>query len=141
MSYFIDENLLNQVCLATMDGHIGYGLGSKAPSLSSNPDAISRIDCSGFVRYVMFKVCGIVIPDGSWNQNDWAKKAPLPEVSYSGKAAESDGMVRIAFLTQNKHRKVGHVWLVLNQWTIESHGGVGPSRRQRRWPRRCPRDR
>lgn len=125
---FIDSMKLNGLCTKLMDGHIKYGFGSKA-ALTVAPESIKAIDCSGFVRYLLFHASSerIKMPDGSWIQNDWCKKQKFAEVDYEDASCQ-DNLLRIAFLPPAKGH-AGHVWLIHGGKTMESHGGVGPSRR------------
>ena len=111
------------------DGHIKYHLGSK-PSLTAKPEDITKSDCSGFVKYLMYKVSsGFINIDGgggTWWQNKWCKDQHLEVVDYST-AAECDGNLRIAFIKGGGGH--GHVWLILSGRTIECHSGEGVDRR------------
>ena len=132
MLAFIDSIRLQQLCDELMDGHISYGFGSKA-ALTATPQSIHEIDCSGFVRYLMYQATSgrLTMPDGSWIQNDWCRHQALKLVPYQD-ASLHDSIIRIAFLpptTHHHHHHAGHVWLIQNGLTMESHGGVGPSRR------------
>ena len=110
---------------------VGYGLGSKAPSLSSEPGKdFKRIDCSGFVRWAVYQAspasARCVMPDGSSVQADWADAQGF-KVSTVDACLLHDGRVRLA--RWNNKVGVGHIVLVMNGRTIESHGGKGPDRR------------
>jgi hypothetical protein len=129
-SLFIDYDLLLEVSGKLMDGHVSYGLGSKAPSLDCDPAAITKIDCSGFVRYLLYQATDnqVVLPDGSWHQREWCQGKKLAKVDYE-EAGSSDGWLRIAFISPRKGH-AGHVWLILEGQTLESHGKTkGPDRR------------
>lgn len=124
----LERNWLLELAGELMDGHVSYKFGSK-PLLTKEPSEVTSADCSGFVRYLLYRASDmqIKIPAGSWNQEDWCKKTGLPKVEYST-AANNDGWLRIAYLPKkNGHPR--HVWLILNGRTIESRGGVGPDRR------------
>jgi hypothetical protein len=112
------------------DGHIKYHLGSKPP-LTAEPKDITKSDCSGFIRYLLFKSTSGYIDigggGGTWWQNKWCKDQNLEVVDYSTAAAK-DGTLRIAFI-QGGGGHIGHVWLILSGKTIESHGSVGADRR------------
>jgi hypothetical protein len=128
----IDSARLMSLCDQLMDGHIHYGFGAKA-ALGASPASIHAIDCSGFVRYLMYQATNghLTMPDGSWIQQEWCDHRKLKAVTYSSTAA-NDPILRIAFLpptTHHHHHHAGHVWLILGGQTIESHGGAGPSRR------------
>jgi hypothetical protein len=127
-SIWISSPVLYDLCSRLMDGHIRYGFGSKA-AFKTTPEDIKAIDCSGFVRYLIYHVTDgeVIMPDGSWNQNAWCKHNHLITVEFAT-AADIDGWLRIAFLPPKKGH-AGHVWLILNGKTLESHGGVGPDRR------------
>ncbi len=134
MSIFIEYNYLMELCDALMDGHITYGMGAKAP-LDAQPADIRRIDCSGFTRYLIYQATDheVKLVDGSDEQHAWCRKHKLASEDYMKSAASKDGKLRIAFIPRlyadGKLKKAGHVWLVHNGLTMESHGGVGPSRR------------
>ena len=111
------------------DGHIKYHLGAK-PSLTAKPEDITKSDCSGFVRYLMYKVSSGYINfggGGTWWQNKWCEDEQLQVVEYAT-AANNDGCLRIAFI-KGGGGNIGHVWLILGGRTIECHGGVGADRR------------
>lgn len=125
---------------ALMKG-IPYGLGSKAPSLSCDTSQIRRIDCSGYIRFLLAKATNqqMIIPDGSWNQRDWCERNGLARKNYPDLHYADQSRLFIAFITPgvNNAGSVGHVWLV-NQmddtWpseTMESYGGHGVG--SRRW--------
>jgi hypothetical protein len=124
----IDTDALVKLAEDMHEAGVTYGLGAKA-QLGCDYSTIKKIDCSGFVRYAIHYTTGsrIVMPDGSWNQDDWCKNQGFRVVPYASYAGRPDGVLRIGFM----HTKpVGHVWFVLDRQTIESHGGVGPDRRE-----------
>jgi hypothetical protein len=127
-AHWVDYYAIMDLASQMMDGHITYHLGGKA-AFKTNPANIHAIDCSGFVRYFMYHATNgsLIMPDGSWIQNDWCKKQQYERVEYAT-AAYSDGWLRIAFIQPQKGHP-GHVWLILNGKTLESHGGKGPDRR------------
>ncbi len=117
---------------------IRYGLGSKAPSLSSPVHTIPAIDCSGYVRWLLFQASGgtLKLPDGSQNQRAWAEQNLREIGSYRNAAAYMTGTrLFIAFIRphHNGCGAVGHVWLLLDgdngagvaAETVESCGGRG----------------
>ncbi len=72
---------------------VNYGLGAKPEGgsdprngrrwntrsnghLSTRPSTIDNLDCSGFIRYLLFKATdgGLVIPDGSQMQRGWCER-------------------------------------------------------------------
>jgi cell wall-associated NlpC family hydrolase len=118
--YQITDNLMSEGCR--------YGLGAKAPSLGCDTHEIEAIDCSGFVRFALYRASGVTLPDGSVNQHDWVDAQGFKRSSVAAAALE-DGVLRIAFLSPADGGGVGHVMLVLNGYTLESHGHKGVDRR------------
>jgi len=107
-----------------------YGLGDKI-DLNTPYEKMpgDSIDCSGYVRLAIFKITNgkVKMKDGSANQNNWCAKQGFKKVPYDH-AALMDDRIRIAFIRPpNKKR---HVWLIVNEWTVESCGGHGPTRRE-----------
>ena len=107
-----------------------YGLGAKAPSLDCDTSEIRMIDCSGFVRYAIAKATNqrLILPDGSVSQHHWCDANALHGLRYSSIAPNygNQGKLYIAFINPEP---VGHVWLVHQGHTLESHGSAGPSSR------------
>ena len=109
--------------------YVRYKLGAKL-ALGSEPSPNTRtVDCSGYVRWLLYGATlgQTAMPDGSWNQQAWVREQGFEEVPYSD-CARRDGRLRIAFINPRK-RKVGHVWLCISASTIESWGGHGAGRR------------
>lgn len=129
---------------------VDYGLGAKAPSLDSEPAKIKKIDCSGFVRYALYKATKepndkdgvLTLPDGSQNQRAWCEQktaeGELNRVANYADAAKymTGKRLFICFIRPgfNGCGPVGHVWLLAQYndgdngtlaGTLESHGGVG----------------
>jgi len=129
MKIKVDRNLLIALINKTMDGHCHYELGGKAPSLDADSLSIEGIDCSGYVRWLLHRISGITIPDGSWTQRKWCQDQGFKSVKYgAGNAGQKDNILRIAFMDPIPGES-GHVWLIINGQTIESFGGHGPGRR------------
>jgi len=123
-----------------------YGLGAKA---SENPffrnfrallGSIKRIDCSGFVRLVIYRATKgkVLLPDGSQNMRaHFEELARDPQsgvrsVDYSEAAHYiTPKRLFICFIKPNARGcgDVGHVWLLVGRkgkaMTLESHGGRG----------------
>jgi hypothetical protein len=131
----IQREYLLELCAALMDGHIKYGMGAKARSLNADPADIKAIDCSGFTRYLLYRATDgqVNMVDGSDEQNAWCKRRHLRSETYTHVAGLMDGHLRIAFIPRvykdGKVARAGHVWLVMDGKTLESHGSKGPSRR------------
>lgn len=110
---------------------VKYGLGSKAPTMTAVPGKdFKAIDCSGFVRWALYQATGnrFVLADGSVQQHEAIASAGFKRSAPEALLAK-DGAVRIMFLSQKDGGGVGHVALVYNGTTFESHGGVGPDSR------------
>ncbi len=112
---------------------VTYGLGNKIRSLDAVPGRdFKRVDCSGFVKQLvrLSTVPSLRFPDGSVNQHQWVRSHAYEKSSVADGKAQ-DGVVRIAFLRPQDAgpRKIGHVALVVDGRTLESHGGVGPDSR------------
>jgi hypothetical protein len=124
----IDRNLLIECMKHTMR-RVTYSYGAKAPSLDCDSSAFDKIDCSGYIRWIIYRAThgAVTMPDGSVNQHSWCHGQGFRTCAYRDCAA-MDSRVRIAFIPQSKLHP-GHIWLVVNGQTIESRGGKGPSRR------------
>jgi hypothetical protein len=111
---------------------VGYQLGAKVPFAGAVPGKdFKYVDCSGFVREVIRRAQTISLgfPDGSVVQHDWVRAHRFAATDVEAGKNE-DGLVRIAFLRpQDSPSKIGHVALIYNARTLESHGGVGPNAR------------
>ena len=119
---------------ACMTSHprVSYGLGAKVSPPGAEPGSgFAKVDCSGFVREALRRATtlGGRFPDGSVVQHDWVRAHDFQKVGVADGAAR-DGAVRIAFLRpQDSPHGIGHVVLVNDGSTLESHGGVGPDAR------------
>jgi hypothetical protein len=112
---------------------VGYGLGAKVPFYGAVPGRdFQRVDCSGFVREAIRRASNRLVPfpDGSVVQHDWVRARGFPKGTVAD-GTLSDGVLRIAFLRpQDASSRIGHVALLFDGYTLESHGGVGPDARQ-----------
>lgn len=127
----VNGEVLVERCQALMDGHVKYKLGAKAKPLTTNPSSIRSIDCSGFVQYVLYHACFAHLRAGSWYQNQWFNEMSFSSEDYSRAGPLEDNHLRIAYFPKKRGMIAGHIWLLLNGWTLESYGGLGPGRR--RW--------
>ena len=111
---------------------VKYGLGAKISPHGAIPGTgFTKVDCSGFVRETIWRATTphFNFPDGSVVQHDWVRDKGY-ERSTRADALLEDGKVRIVFLRpQDTQSRIGHVALVHNGKTLESHGGVGPNSR------------
>ena len=122
----VDRNKLVDLIKRSQDGHIKYRLGAKC-DLLNKPEEITHIDCSGYVRWLIYQISGVDIRDGSWVQRKWIQSQGFKPTDYDN-CALNDDRLRIAFMNA-QDGKAGHVWLIANGMTIESYGGKGPGRR------------
>jgi len=128
-----DSTAMERVLSSLMDGHCTYlmdGMKGKVADLTSEPESVQRLDCSGFVEYLFYKITqpGVNIASGSANQEEWFKKR-YARVPYTD-AARCDSILRIAFRDATKSQPVRHVWFIVNGATIESTrkaGNHGPT--------------
>ncbi|SEC40104.1 hypothetical protein SAMN05444161_1066 [Rhizobiales bacterium GAS191] len=115
----------------TSHPRVTYGLGKKVAFNAVPGVDFTAVDCSGFVREAVRRSTnlGNNFPDGSVVQHDWvANKGFARDNVPSGSLR--DNVVRIAFLSPNATTSgIGHVVLIHNGMTLESHGGVGPDSR------------
>lgn len=124
-----------QDCLGSTP-RVGYGLGAKiVPVDTQAPGSggFTKVDCSGFVRSALRRAAPhpprLQFPDGSVVQHDWVRTRGFAKVTVAD-GRNTDGVVRIAFLRpQDSPTNIGHVVLIHNGRTFESHGGVGPDSR------------
>lgn len=122
---------LLQACV-TSNPRVRYGLGAKIPSDASKPGTgFTKVDCSGFVRAAIRRSTSpkVAFPDGSVVQHDWVKAKGFARGTLAD-GALTDGKIRIAFLLpSDSPSRIGHVVLIRNGKTVESHSGVGPNSR------------
>lgn len=111
---------------------VTYGLGKKVPFHGAKPGQdFKKVDCSGFVREAIWRATNppVNFKDGSVVQHDWIRAQGFATGTRE-EAMASDNVVRIVFLRQQDSPSgIGHVALVHNGRTIESHGGTGPNSR------------
>jgi hypothetical protein len=139
---------------------VQYGLGAKAEGytiegkhwnprsnghLNTPVNTLDNIDCSGFVRYILFHATdeALVIPDGSQVQREWFEKAAARGETHKltnyadANTYISDSRLFIGFIKPNTNGcgPVGHVWLIgqfdedVAAETLESYGGHGVASR------------
>lgn len=112
---------------------VKYGLGAKVSPHGAKPGTgFTKVDCSGFVRETIWRATAphFNFPDGSVVQHEFIR-AKGYERSTRADALLEDGKVRIVFLRpQDTASHIGHVALVHNARTLESHGSVGPNSRE-----------
>jgi hypothetical protein len=117
---------------ACVKAHVTYGLGAKVPFYHAVPGRdFTKVDCSGFVREAILEATekAVPFPDGSVVQHDWVKARQYPLSSVDA-AKTSDQKVRIAFLPPSASPEhIGHVVLIYQARTLESHGHHGPDSR------------
>ena len=116
----------------TSHPRVTYGLGKKVPFFRAVPGVdFTQIDCSGFMWEAIRETTTPMtpFPDGSVVQHDWVISEGYRRSTIAAGKSQ-DGKVRIAFLSpQDSHDHIGHVVLIHNALTLESHGGAGPDSR------------
>jgi hypothetical protein len=119
----LDRGLL----LAALDrcerAGVKYRLGAKAPSLNAVPGRdFTHIDCSGFLRWIVWQAGQVALTDGSVQQHYQIRALGFkPSTRDAGRL--HDGAVRIAFLPPLKSFGfVGHVALIYRARTLDLPG-------------------
>jgi hypothetical protein len=116
-----------------MGGKVDWGIWRIKGGLEGDSNLIRRIDCSGWSRYGAAKASGqrLVLPDGSWAQNQWCEAEGLQRVEYKTVSRPQSERLYIAFIPiENSADGSLHVWFVLcgpggPGTTLESHGRAG----------------
>ena len=129
----IDPAAAHAFLQACIDAHprVRYGAhpGAKVPFHGAVPGTgFTEVDCSGFVRELVFRATTppFDFPDGSVVQRDWVQGQGFATDTIDH-AGTRDGAMRIAFLApQDSPSRIGHVVVIHNGMTLESHGGLGP---------------
>ncbi len=132
----LDRKKLVEYVNACMDADVKYGLGSKdLTPRSTLPIDFKRIDCSGFLREIIFHASGLkaLIPDGTWVQRDWFERMGYKESSFENTLLK-DEYVRICFKISKGKGDIGHTWLTYKGKSYESHSGRGPGVRDAATP-------
>ena len=104
--------------------------------LSTPPDTIDGLDCSGFTRYALYQAAaGLDIHDGSENQLEWFQGRGFRQLGSYSDVNEDIGRsgLYIGFIKAhvNGCGPIGHVWLIYKRTdgvsaeTFECHGGGG----------------
>lgn len=121
----INLRTLQVISHAMMIRGVGYEFGAKA-GLRTSLQFIHRIDCSGFVRYVVARSTNFVValPEGSANQHSYVARYLEPVLYGVVDRPMIDRTLFIAFITPTSHHS-GHVWFVSGGCTMESYGGHG----------------
>ena len=135
----IDLDLLRLLHKRVVTEGNQYGLGDKVPIGADSSEVQDEdVDCSGYVRWILHRATNEVfdIKDGSYIQHDYVKKIGFKKSTVAN-GTLADDVLRIAFLPPGRIGKIGHVALILNGKTIESHSGTGPDSRiwtpSKRW--------
>lgn len=132
--YVIDQKRLLDIHKSLDPITYAVGRGKGKAKYDDDPSKIKNLDCSGYVHYILNKASEgkIVIGKGplwvnSGGISDWASKQGFKSVDYAKNAGKMDNILRLAYLPPKK--SYGHIWLVLNGKTLESHGSKGVNRR------------
>lgn len=127
----INTDLLKLLSDRTVQPGNQYEFGGKVEIDADTAEVRAEgVDCSGYVRWLVHRATGgaVTMPDGSAVQHEWVRDAGFKASSVPA-ARLLDGVVRIAFLSPTAGGGIGHVALIRNGLTFESHGGAGPNRR------------
>jgi hypothetical protein len=133
----IDGGKIAALVLSLEAAGLSYGLGSKIEPLSLQASdlaaaEITSVDCSGCVRWAIFHALGqpadFNFADGSVQQHEQVLAVGFKQSEYNA-GFELDDHVRIGFLTPEDRGGVGHVVIIWNANTYESHGHKGPDSR------------
>jgi hypothetical protein len=140
----LNRKILFDTHAALINQNVAYGYGAKSEGgadprdghhwnpdstgkLSTPIESIENIDCSGLIRYLVYRASDgdTRWPDGSQDQLAWCR-VNLQKCSYND-CANQDNILRIAFMSPgvNGVGNIGHVWLIFNGNTLESYGGHG----------------
>ena len=130
----LDSNIIYQM----KDKVTGKAVGKVRP-ITKAANTITRLDCSGFVDYVIYQTSvgnKRLKAGGTSTQRGEISKGGYAISSYDRNGAgKMDGIVRIAFRknkykripdednpgkTKVKRTKIGHVWLIINGKTFEA---------------------
>lgn len=131
VAFNTDEALRFLHACMTSNPRVRYGYGKKIRPGEVPGRDFTAVDCSGLVRELVRRSTnlGTRFPDGSVVQHEWVRSRHFRPVDRDD-AMSRDDEVRIAFLSpRDSTNGIGHVALVHNGQTLESHGGVGPNRR------------
>ena len=110
---------------------ITYKMGAKAPDVKAVPIGCRAIDCSGYARWLLYHAThgSLLLPDGSYIE-DAALALDKFKSTDPANCALHDGHVRVCVHLADDKDGTGHIWIVPGDGlTMESHGGVGVSRR------------
>lgn len=126
----VDIPYLRTLMAQCVAAGIRYLMGGKAHELDTVPLDVSRIDCSGFARWLLYHATRgkLLLPDGSCIE-DQALALDGFKKTDPANCALHDGHVRVCIHLADDKDGTGHIWIVLNGVTYESHGGRGVSSR------------
>ncbi len=126
----VDIVYLLHLMALCVSAHVRYLMGGKAHDLMAVPLDVSEIDCSGFMRWLLYHATrgALLMPDGSCNEGEDLSQLGFKPTDPQN-CALADGHVRVCIHIADDKDDTGHIWLVLNGITYESHGGVGVSSR------------
>jgi hypothetical protein len=118
-------NLENRFRLSTLWG-VRYRFGAKFDSIEDEHPIGRSVDCSGYIRWLVYHGSNkaLKLPDGSYVQHTFIQQQGFPIREYRAALLNETGAVYICFL-RPAGRLAGHVWLLRNGRTMESHYGKG----------------
>lgn len=128
----VDPAALEALVEACRAAGVRYGVGKKVPEHGAVPGTgFGEVDASGFVREAIWRATDPhqPFPDGAVVQREHVESKGY-RYGMHADGLLRDGAVRIAFLRpEDAPDGIGHVALVHDAKTFESHGGTGPDSR------------
>jgi hypothetical protein len=123
------ENRFNQ----SRSWGVKYRFGAKFADPKQSLPPESYVDCSGYIRWLVFHGSGriFMLVDGSANQRLMVETEGFPKRDYREALKDESGTVYICFFRPGP-AVAGHVWLLRNGKTMESHYGKGINSRSGR---------
>jgi hypothetical protein len=125
-------NLKNRFRLAVLWG-VRYKFGAKFSNFKELHPIGRYVDCSGFMRWLVYHGSDgkLSLVDGSVNQHSQIQQLGFPVREYSEALYSRTGAIYICFFRPTQYL-AGHVWLLSDGMTMESHYGKGISTRSGR---------
>ena len=126
----VDIPYLKALMAQCVAAGVRYLMGGKARDVKAVPLDTHEIDCSGFMRWLLYHAThgALLLPDGSFMEGQ-ALALDGFKPSDPANCANTDNRVRVCIHVADDKDRTGHIWLCLNGVTYESHGGVGVSSR------------
>jgi len=110
---------------------VKYLYGGKTPSLGCDSSAFSVVDCSGFVAWILYRATRglLALNMGSQQMREWFQNLGARNVDYQDAAQGAPGRLFLGVLLPSSDG-IGHVFLMSDGVTYESHGHFGVDSRK-----------